>query len=213
MSHRCCSKFLLFVALASTPSTLFTQAPAVQVQVYDYADTKVESVHKVLALTQEILAGAGLSIRVILCRPDPVVSCASQSEPPKRLVVRVAPGGPKTGDSVLRPPLGLSIAGSEGGTLASVFVSRVKNAAADVNVPWDIVLAYAIAHEVGHLLLGAEAHTPRGLMKGTWGREEYLAMYQRRFHFTDEQSRQLASRYGSAPVVNAAAEPAAAQPR
>lgn len=213
MSHRRCSKLLLFLALAPKSTALLAQAPAVQVEVYDYAEMTPGSVHKVLDLTQEILTGAGVSIRIILCRPNPVVACGSKSGPNRPLVIRVAPGGPKTGNSVLRPPLGLSVAGPEGGTYASVFLSRVRDAAAESNVPWDIVLAYAMAHEVGHLLLGAEAHTPRGLMKGTWGREDYEAMYQRRLHFTREQSRQLASRYGGLPQANATAEPAAAEPR
>src|SRR5215469_11663028 len=103
MTHRCCSKFLLSLALASYSTTVFAQAHAVQVEVYDYADMTPGSVHKVLDLTQGILAGAGLSIRVILCRPNPVVSCGSQSGATRLLVIRVAPGGPKTGDSVLRP--------------------------------------------------------------------------------------------------------------
>jgi hypothetical protein len=109
--------------------------------------------------------------------------------------------------------LGLSIAGPEGGTYASVFLSRVKDAAAEANVPRDIVLAYAIAHEVGHLLLGANAHTPQGLMKATWGLAEYEAMYQKRLHFNEEQSHQLASRYGGPLRANVTAEAAAAEPR
>jgi hypothetical protein len=213
MAHRCCAKCLLSLALASNPIAVFAQAPALQVEVYDYADMTPASVYKVLDLTQDILAGAGLSNRVILCRPNPVVSCGSQSGGTRLLVIRVARGGPKTGDSVLRPPLGLSIAGPEGGTYASVFFSRVKDAAAEANVPRDIVLAYAIAHEVGHLLLGADAHTPQGLMKATWGLAEYEAMYQRRLHFNEEQSHQLASRYGGLPRANVTAEPAVAEPR
>ena len=102
--------------------------------------------------------------------------------------------------------------GPEGGTYGSVFLSRVKDAAAEANVPWDIVLANAIAHEGGHLLLGA-AHTPRGLMKATWGRAEYEAMYQRRLHFSDEQSRQLGSRYGGLPRAIVTAEPAVGERR
>src|SRR5215469_5486723 len=99
MAHRCCSKFFLSLALVSNPITVFAQALAVKVEVYDYAGMTPGSVHKVVDLTQDILAGAGLSIRVILCRPNPVVSCGSQSGGTKLLVIRVAPGGPKTGDS------------------------------------------------------------------------------------------------------------------
>src|SRR5215472_12390742 len=139
MTHRCCSTFLLFLALASNASALFDRAPSVQVEVYDYADMTLGSVQKVLALTQDILGGAGVSIQVIRCRPNPVVSCGSQSGGTRLLVIRVAPVEPKKMNSVLRPPLGSSTAGPEGGTYASVFLSRVKDAAAEANVPRDIV--------------------------------------------------------------------------
>jgi hypothetical protein len=202
MTHRCCSKLLLILALVFNPGAFFAQRPAVQVEVYDYADMTPGAVHKVLALTQEILTGAGVSIRVIFCRPNPEAACGSQSVGTRLLVIRVAPGGPKKGDSVLRPPLGLSIVGPEGGTYASIFLARVRDAAAEANVPRDLVLAYAIGHEVGHLLLGADAHSAQGLMKATWGREDYEAMYQCRFHFNHDQSRQLSTRYGSSPETN-----------
>lgn len=212
MSHRCFSRFILFLALASRLDTLLAQEPRVQVQVYDYADMKPGSAHKVVALTQEILAGGGLSIRVILCRPNPVASCEGESGTTRPLVIRVV-SKPKTMDSVLRPPLGQSIAGPEGGSYASVFLARVKDAAAEADVPWDVVLAYATAHEVGHLLLGADSHTARGLMRATWAREEYEAMYRGQLHFNDEQSRQLANRYGDSPQADVIADPVIAKQR
>src|SRR3974390_1596143 len=121
MTHRYCPTFLISLALAFNLNTLFAQAPAVQAEVYDYTDMTQGSVHKVLVLTQEILADAGISIRFIICRPNPVVSCEDESGTTKRLVIRVVPVEPKTMNSVLRPPLGSSIAGPEGGTYASIF--------------------------------------------------------------------------------------------
>ena len=53
-----------------------------------------------------------------------------------------------------------------------------------------------LAHEVGHLLLGAQAHASRGLMRANWVRSDYVTMNQGQLHFTPEQARVLASRYG-----------------
>jgi Zn-dependent peptidase ImmA (M78 family) len=83
-------------------------------------------------------------------------------------------------------------------------MERVQDAAAEANVPRDTVLAYAIAHEIGHLLLGDNAHTPRGVMKGNWDRKDYEAMNQRQFHFIEGQAHQLASRFGGAPSAQVA---------
>ena len=188
MSNRSCSILLLFLALTVNAKTLTAQSSAVQVEVYDYADLKPGSLHSVVALTQQILAGAGLSVQVKLCRGSLAVSCDGQSGLSRNLEVRVVAGGSKTKDSVLRSPLGQSMADHQGGTYASIFMERIQDAAAEANVPWDTVLAYAVAHEVGHLLLGADAHTPRGLMKGNWDRKDYEAMNQRQFHFIEGQA-------------------------
>lgn len=145
------------------------------------------------------MAAAGLSVQIKLCRGVGAAPCESQTGSTRSLLIRVVAGGSKTKDSVLHPPLGQSMADREGGTYSSLFLERVQDAAAEANVPWDIVLAYAAAHEVGHLLLGSEAHTARGVMKAHWGREDYEAMNQHQLHFIDQQAHQLANRYGRSP--------------
>jgi len=109
--------------------------------------------------------------------------------------------------NVRRPPLGQSFADADGGKYASVFLERVQDEALSANVPWVIVLAYATAHEIGHLLLGNQAHTPRGLMKEMWDRKDYEAMNQNYLHFSEEQIRQLRSRYGNAGTTVVSPEP------
>jgi hypothetical protein len=70
-----------------------------------------------------------------------------------------------------------------------------------------IVLAHAAAHEIGHLLLGDEAHTPGGLMKALWNHNDFQAMNQNRFHFTSEQIPVLVGRYGVSRREDVAADP------
>jgi hypothetical protein len=38
------------------------------------------------------------------------------------------------------------------------------------------VLGHAMAHEIGHVLLGTDAHSVGGLMKARWGRADWLAV-------------------------------------
>jgi hypothetical protein len=111
--------------------------------------------------------------------------------------------------NVGRPPLGQSFVDSEGGSYASVFVAPVQDQAAAANVPWVIVLAYAAAHEIGHLLLGDQAHTPRGLMKAQWESNDYQAMNQNHFHFSSEQIRELTRRYGTVQPIAIGSDAAA----
>jgi len=198
MSRRSCLIPLLFLALGGSATTVSAQSPAVQVQIYDYAELKPGALHDLVALTQGILVDAGVSVEVRLCRGNLALPCESQPGGVRLLMIRVVAGETKRMSNVRRPPLGQSFADYRGGTYASVFLERVQDAAAGANVPWVIVLAYAVVHEVGHLLLGDQAHTVRGMMKSNWDRKDYEAMSQNHFHFSQEQVAELETQYGAA---------------
>src|SRR5262249_60671850 len=51
------------------------------------------------------------------------------------------------------------------GCIASVFLDRVQEFANRSGISPHEVLGYAMAHELGHLLLGANSHSNRGLMQ------------------------------------------------
>ena len=58
------------------------------------------------------------------------------------------------------------------GKLATIFVDRVKWLAAQAGADGAAVLGFAVAHEIGHLLLGTNAHGSSGLMRALWSRGE-----------------------------------------
>jgi len=133
---------------------------------------------------------------VVLCEKTIAGSCESPDNREK-LVLRVAPGSAKKMNNAFYSPLGQSFADHSGGKYASLFLESIKDQAGEANVPWLTVLDYAAVHEIGHLLLGDQAHTPRGIMKAHWNRNDYVDMSQGRLQFSDEQIRQLRSRYAS----------------
>ena len=53
------------------------------------------------------------------------------------------------------------------------------------------ILGAAIAHEVGHLLLGANAHSSLGLMQAVWNREQVKQITTGALNFTPDQSTRL----------------------
>jgi hypothetical protein len=65
--------------------------------------------------------------------------------------------------------LALSCAEADGGCFVNVFYQRAEELAKDGDLGLAKVLGHAIAHEIGHLLLGSNAHSPTGLMRGKWG--------------------------------------------
>jgi hypothetical protein len=61
---------------------------------------------------------------------------------------------------------GGSVAGA--GALATIYRGPVNELAVAAGVDSEILLGRAMAHEIGHLLLGTNEHRPGGLMKAEW---------------------------------------------
>jgi len=183
--------------LMDAPSTPPNPAETTSVNIltYDYAGLERADLENFLVLTHKILADTGLSIRVSLCRGSASLSCHGVAAS-RQVVVRIFARDAKSWNDPKWRPLGQAYADHHGGTMASVFVTPVRAQAADANVSWVMLLSYAAAHEVGHLLLGDQAHVPRGLMREHWDRSDYRAMAQGYLFFTDEQTRTLANLYG-----------------
>lgn len=54
------------------------------------------------------------------------------------------------------------------GSLATIYVTRVSALAARCRIHLPTLLGRAVAHEIGHLLLGTSAHASSGLMRAVW---------------------------------------------
>jgi hypothetical protein len=186
---------LLLLTLAGDANTVSAQTSALQVQVYDYTGLSPAAFHEFVARTQEILADSGVSLEVDPCARG-AAACESHSGSSRQIVIRVIADTRKGTKNVRLETLGQSVADHDGGTYATVFLRAAEEKASDANLPRVVVLAYAAAHEIGHLLLG-DSHSPQGLMKATWGANDFLAMSQSDFYFSREQERKLTSYYGA----------------
>jgi hypothetical protein len=205
MSNRGCYLLLLFLALASDTKSVSAQAAALQVQVYDYTGLSPAALHAFITQTQEILTGAGISVELDACPRGVSTPCESRRGSFRQVVIRVVPRAPGSNREARRQHLGQSIATHDGGTYASVFLNLAEEKAAETNLPRILILSYAAVHEVGHLLLGDDAHTPQGLMKADWETDDFRAMAQNRFCFSPGQTRELKRRYGAGRSTEAGA--------
>jgi hypothetical protein len=157
-------------------------APPMHVAARLYNTAHVTEIVKDAALrvaTGALLAG-GIDLRWKNC--DIADSCAiapARGELVVRLVrapgQTVAPTAPKPreGGSGRRHEtlvLGQALIDTRArsGTLATVFVDHVELIAALSEIDAALLLGRAIAHELGHLLLGTNAHSVRGLMRAQW---------------------------------------------
>lgn len=88
-----------------------------------------------------------------------------------------------------RTILGMAEPFAREGLNARVFYDHVQDAAARENRDPASVLAHAIAHEIGHVLLRTTSHIPVGLMSAVWSDREYGWMSRSMLFFTREQGK------------------------
>ncbi len=69
-----------------------------------------------------------------------------------------------------------------------VFYERIRVEAERFGVSTALVLAYAMAHELGHLLMPGRGHSPTGLMRACWGRDDFQRADQGLLHFSRDQA-------------------------
>jgi hypothetical protein len=85
----------------------------------------------------------------------------------------------------------LECIGDHSGCSAYVFYREVRELARDGDVSESQLLGHALAHEIGHLLLGARSHSVNGIMRAHWHQEELYTIARAYLFFTDEQSKRM----------------------
>jgi hypothetical protein len=79
-----------------------------------------------------------------------------------------APQGVATGT------LGFSLPCAAFGIDSTIFVDKCEGVTYQTLASFSKVLAYAIAHELGHLLLRSNEHSPTGLMRARWDKASWI---------------------------------------
>jgi hypothetical protein len=72
-----------------------------------------------------------------------------------------------------------------------IYYDRITRFSKLLDMPADLVLSLALAHEIGHLLLDSGEHTPAGVMRAEWGHSDLNAIRQSQLRFTLEQNRRM----------------------
>ena len=97
-----------------------------------------------------------------------------------------------TGKQALPGELGQAFLGEDGrGVIADVFLDRMERVTSEREVNLAQLLAHVTAHELGHLLLGANAHSAAGLMQAKLNEENLAKMAQGYFRFSREQDKKI----------------------
>jgi hypothetical protein len=147
------------------------------------------------SVADAVLKAAGIDASWRECRTpryeatDPCNNVLRQDE----VVVRVVrdPAGletsPALGDSFVDASTGI-------GVLATVFADRVLAAGSRTGANPIVLLGRAVAHEVGHLLIGTPTHSARGLMRAQWSDDELRSNRDRDWVFSRSQALRMQNR-------------------
>jgi hypothetical protein len=162
----------------------------VVVRVYDVAGLTEADRTATLAVAAASLQSAAIAPRWMICAPG--VSACALKPGPGELVLRLvraklgAPASTALGDAHL--------SSQDGGVLATVYVDRVRRVAAHARMEIPTLAGYAIAHELGHLLLSSASHSPHGLMRAHWLQRELQRPDTSHWRFTTEDARRIGAR-------------------
>lgn len=150
------------------------------IRAYDVAGVASGDLDTAHREATRILRRAGVNVEWNVCPRTPSPGGPACAEPlqPTEVILRLvrAPAGRARAD---RDRLGFAYVdtGAGHGVLATVYADRVATMAAELGLDAGTLLGRAIAHEIGHLLIGTNRHQPRGLMRAEWS----AAAFERRF--------------------------------
>lgn len=160
------------------------------VQVYNAASATESEIRKALGGAGRVLRQAGVEAHWVECGSAvrdrmSVPGCVQRSES-GLFVLSILPEDPRGGGNAL----GFTVlAGRRNG--AAVIYPRVVSMLKDNPQYADCnLLASVIAHELGHLLLRSSQHG-EGIMRASWGSDDFAAMKQNRLKFSPAEAREL----------------------
>ena len=151
------------------------QLPAIRLQMDDAADVPVAILKTSQDEVARIFAAVGVGVEWTETAPSITVRIVTSA---------LAYGGR---DSSM---MGVALRRPSGAT-AQIFLKQVQDFARTYDGDVSILLAYVIAHEIGHLLLPRMPHSPTGLMKGDWDRTRVRDAAAGSLTFTDAQIQRL----------------------
>ena len=191
---------LLALVLWQASASGFAQT--LVIDLYDYADLPAKEIDRLTETVDLVFEHSGIHMIWQNCRGALAVGSGCDAElQVNEIVVRILPGVPRSSDEFRTLHLGNSIVVADGGKYASVFLPPVRAQAAGFGVSFNLLLAYAVAHEVGHCLLGPR-HSYAGLMRSDWNRKDAGEISRLSLHLTKKEARKASARLRSAVLAD-----------
>jgi hypothetical protein len=185
-------RLVLLFAILLTPlwaRDLHPEVTTVTVSVFNDAGVPPGLLSESEEVAAGVFAQAGVVLKWLLCgQPSETAeeqARCDHSDFPTQFHLRLM-------SRSMGPPgraLGVSYLAEDGvGSQADVFYERVMRLQAQTQMDPVILLGLIIAHELGHLLLGTNSHSPGGLMRANWSSEDLVRARKGTLLFSDDES-------------------------
>ncbi len=186
----------LFAAALIMTASVAVAADVVTVHYYNQAGIGSKALHEAIVMANRAFVAAHITVRWVNCHTEESApSCSGETGPGvyEVSVIGAAPDG--SGAKLPHFAMGHALVVPKSNSVyARIFLPRVAQYAEKVGVPVASVLGYAIAHEVGHLVLGTPEHANFGLMKAVWSRSEAHLLVSGRMDFDPHSVKILRNR-------------------
>jgi hypothetical protein len=167
--------------------------PAITVAIYDDLHLSLQILATAQDEAMRIYRKAGVTIYWMVCKSSTMeVDLRCQDSPSAtHLNLRIVQHASKASDGVF----GVAFLSAEGtGAYTDVSYNSVEELDREWHVGVARVLGHVMAHEIGHLLLGSNAHSRQGIMCPSWHRDELRRASMGALLFSEEQARFMRER-------------------
>jgi hypothetical protein len=163
--------------------------PQVVVSVYNQAQVSERMILGAEREAHRLFGQASIQVTWVNCSAQRKVAGCRGTMPSTGLVMQIVPRALTLADSAF----GVAFLGADGsGRYADVFFDSVRRLRAEQTDTSEAeVLGCVMAHEIGHLLLGSNAHSSTGIMQPGWSGPELRNLAMGRLIFTRDQDREI----------------------
>ena len=173
-------------------------SPRLTVNLYNHAQTTETTLSVAKSEAARILRLAGIETTWPECPTEPELipqypDCVLPG--PASLVLRIIPRSMARPKPTNPAAFGVALVPKDGrfGIFASVYIEAASAIAGEDEALGARMLGHLMSHELGHLLLGEQSHSRRGIMKADWIEKDLRHAAQGRFLFTARQASQMRS--------------------
>ena len=145
--------------------SMLAAALMVTIRVYDVYGLSPDTRQEALAIAAQTLERAGVEAIIVDCSARLAATPCKTGLADGEIILRIL-RHPKDGAHVLGEAI---VNGASGpNTVATVYAAAIAERARRDGTSLATIVGRVSAHEIGHLLLGTNAHAAHGLMRASW---------------------------------------------